>query len=213
MRYWKLILIVMVLVIALAYAVHASAGEGCENSVKVDIAATARFVSIPDSPPLTAEGSGEICYELGEKSADIVGESIPPLVHSMIDPPDGQADMTVVAEAIAGTTPHLSWASFPEVDLDGVDIRVRAYPMKLSAVTSSSDAIVDVVLSNLSFSTGRVEVEGVSAEGYIDAETLSAMLVGKAMIPPYSYSPYKEWLADQPVLIELLVKMANPYGK
>jgi len=213
MRYFKFIVIVVILVIGLAFAVAAQAGERCENSVSVDIAATVRFVTIPDAPPMTAAGSGDICYVLGEKSAKIVAESVPPLVYAELDPPDELNELTVIAEVIPGTTPHLEWTAFPEVELAGVDIRVRAYAMKLAAVTSGSDALVDVIFSDLSFSTGKVEAEGVGAEGYIDAETMTAVLVGKALVPPYNYSPYKEWLADQPVLIELKVRMRNPYGK
>ncbi len=68
-----------------------------------------------------------------------------------------------------------------------------------------------MILSDLTFTTGKVE--GVSAQGCIDAETLSAMLVGKTVLPPNAYSPYKEWLANQPVLMELKVGMKNPYKK
>lgn len=213
MRYLKLIMIAGVVLIAVTFAARAFADERCENSIRVDMAVTAKFVTIPDAPPMTAKGSGEVCYELGEKSATIVGESIPELLYTAIDPPLDLPHLAVIAEVIPGTTPHLSWKEPPKVDLTGVDVRVRAYAMKFAAVSEGSDAVVDIVLSNLSFTTGRIEVEGASSEGYIDPEQLRAVLVGKAILPDHSFPPYDEWLAGQPVLLELMVRMKNPYSK
>ncbi len=213
MRYWKLILVVAAVVIAVAYAIAASAQTKCENSVAVDMAVTARFVTLPDAPPMTAEGSGEICYEIADKGAAIVGESVPPLVYAAIDPPLDLPHLAVVAEVVPGTTPRLDWKEFPRVELTDVDVRVRAYGMKFASVSSGSDALVDIVLSNLSFTTERIEVEGEIAEGHIDAEQLRAVLVGKAVLPDHDFPPYDEWLAGQPVLLELMVRMRNPYAK
>ena len=213
MRYWKAIIFVGAILIAIAYAFCASAGERCERSVAAKMAVTARFVTMPDVPPMTAKGSGEICYELGEKGATIIGETVPALIYNAFDPPLDIPSLTVVAEVMPGTRPELSWNQFPKVELTGVDIRVRAYGVKLEAVHSGSEAIVDIVLSNLTFTTERIEVEGVTAEGFIDAETLRAVLVGKAVLPDHDFSPYKEWLAGQPVLLELMVGMKNPYQK
>lgn len=213
MRYWKPILFVAAILIAIAYAFCASASERCERSVATDMAVTARFVTIPDVLPMTAKGSGEICYELGEKGASIVAESVPALLYTAIDPPLHMPSLTVVAEVIAGTSPEISWEEFPKVELTNVDIRVRAYAMKVAAISSGSDALVDIVLSNLSFTTERIDVEGESAEGFIDAEGLRAVLVGKAVLPDHDFPPYKEWLAGQTVLLELAVRIKNPYGK
>ena len=213
MRYWKPIIFVAAIVIAIAYAFCASASERCERSVAADMAVTAKFVTMPDIPPMTAKGSGEICYELGEKGATIVGESVPALIYNAFDPPLDIPSLTVVAEVIVGTCPEISWEGFPRVELTGVDIRVRAYAMKVASISSGSDTLVDIVLSNLSFTTERIEVEGESAEGFIDAEGLRAVLVGKALLPDHDFSPYKEWLAGQPVLLELMVGMKNPYKK
>jgi hypothetical protein len=213
MRYWKPIIFVGAILIAIAYAFCASAGERCERSVAAEMAVTARFVTMPDVSPMTAKGSGEICYELREKGASIVAESVPALIYTAFDPPLDIPSLTVVAEVIDGTSPEISWEGFPKVELTGVDIRVRAYAMKVAAVSSGSDPLVDIVLSNLSFTTERIEVEGEGAEGFIDAEQLRAVLVGKALLPDHSFSPYKEWLAGQPVLLELMVRMRNPYQK
>jgi hypothetical protein len=215
MRYWKPIIFVGAILIAIAYAFCASASlpERCERSVAADVAVTARFVTMPDIPPMTAKGSGGICYELGEKGASIVGESVPALIYNAFDPPLDIPSLTVVAEVIVGTCPEISWQEFPKVELTNVDIRVRAYAMKFADVHSGSGALVDIVLSNLKFTTDRIEVEGESAEGFIDAEGLRAVLVGKAVLPDHDFPPYKEWLAGQPVLLELMVRMKNPYQK
>ncbi len=213
MRYWKPIIFVAAILIAIAYAFCASASERCERSVAADMSVTARFVTMPDIPPMTAKGSGEICYELGEKGASIVAESVPALLYTAIDPPHGLPSLTVVAEVMPGTMPQLSWEGFPKVELTDVDIRGRAYAMKIAAVSSGSDALVDIVLSNLAFTTERIEVEGESAEGFIDAEQMRTMLVGKAVLPDHGFPPYNEWIAGQPVLLELMVRMKNQYQK
>jgi len=213
MRYWKPALFIAAILIVIAYAFCAFANERCERSVDAQVAVTARFVTIPDVPPMTAEGSGEICYELHEKGATVVAESVPALIYTEFDPPLDIPSLTVVAELIPGTRPELSWDGFPKVELTDVDVRVRAYGAKLAAVNSGSDALVDIVLSNLSFTTEEVEVEGESAEGIVDAEGLRAVLVGRAVLPDHSFPPYQEWLAGQPVLLELMVRMRNPYRK
>jgi hypothetical protein len=177
------------------------------------MAMTAKFVTIPDVPPMTAKGAGEVCYEIEGKGASIVAESVPALIYTAFDPPLDIPSLTVIAELIPGTKPELSWDQFPKVELTDVDIRVRAYGAKLAAVHSGSDTLVDIVLSNLSFTTERIEVEGVTSEGFIDAETLRAVLVGKAVLPDHGFPPYKEWLAGQPVLLEFMVRMRNPYQK
>lgn len=213
MRRFKHIFLSVLIVIGIAYAGSAHSAEHCERSIAVDMAMTARFVTIPDAPPMTAKSSGEVCYELDGKGATIVAESVPALIYNAFDPPLDIPSLTVVAELIPGTKPELSWDEFPKVELTDVDIRVRAYGVKLAAVHSGSDALVDIVLSNLTFTTEGVEVEGESAEGIVDAEGLRAVLVGKAILPDHSFPPYKEWLAGQPVLLELMVRMRNPFNK
>lgn len=213
MRYWKPILLLTVIIIGIAYAVCAFAGEPCEHKVNVNASLTARFVTMPDAPPMTAQGSGALCYELGDKEAIIMGESLPTLVFEAIDPPANMDDLTVVIDGMVGTTPVVNWSKFPEIKLTGVDVRARAYGKKFSELSKPDDAMVDIVLSDLTFTTGMVEAEGVSTEGHIDAEKLSVLLVGKAKLPEHGYPQYDEWLAGQPVLLELVVKMENPYTK
>jgi len=188
-------------------------GMNCEHSIDIGMELTARFVTLPDAPPMTAEGDGKVCYELGEKMAVLTGSSMPRLVHNSIDPPAGLEGLTVILEGMPGTTPVVSWHKFPEVKLSGVDIRARAYEQGTAMLPDDVEAIVDIIMSNLEFTTERVEVEGVSSEGLLDPEQMRVLLVGEAKLPHHSYPVYDEWLAGQPILLELVVKMKNPYDK
>jgi hypothetical protein len=176
----------------------------------------AKFVTMPDTPPFTAEGYGEICYELEEKAAVIKAESVPTLKYVAIDPPGDLRELTVIVEAIPGTKARLSWEKFPTVVLSDLDLRVRAFNTKAENtpdVDSLIKPLVDIILSDLTFTTDAIEVEGMPAEGYIDGKSLEAMLVGSTTLPEHVYPLYDEWLAGQSALLELVVKMKNPYEK
>jgi len=188
----------------------------CKNSIEAFTKLNAHFVSLPDLPPVTAEGYGEICYEPDKKSAIIKGESIPTLKYVAIDPPADLKDLTVIVEGIPGTKALLSWEKFPTIVLSNLDLRVRAFNATAEhkpRADSVTKPLVDIILSDLSFTTDAIEVEGVTSEGYIDAKNLEAMLVGSTILPEHDYPPYDEWLAGQKVLLELAVKVKNPYKK
>jgi hypothetical protein len=187
--------------------------ENCKHSVDLFINLTARFVGIPDTPPFSAEGFGEVCYEITDKGAVIKGESIPQLTFVAIDPPAKLKDLTVIVNAVPATVARLNWEKFPIVELSDVDLRVRAYSGNSSEIETARDPLVDIILSDLTFSTESIEVEGVASKGYIDAEKLAAMLVGSTILPEFDYPLYNEWLAGQNVLLELTVRMKNPYVK
>ncbi|MFH1829820.1 MAG: hypothetical protein ABH871_03465 [Pseudomonadota bacterium] len=119
-------------------------------------------------------------------------------------------------EGIPGTKARLSWEMFPIIDLTNLDLRVRGFNAKTKHGELSDSMVkpfIDIILSDLSFTTGSIELEGVKAEGYIDAENLKGVLVGKATLPEHDHDLYNEWLAGQEVLLELVVQMKNPYKK
>jgi hypothetical protein len=186
---------------------------GCPASIKVAMQLTARFVSLPDEPSFTAKGQGELCYELGHESAKIRGSSIPELTFEAIDPPPGLADLSVLVGAMPGTRAEVDWSAFPEIRLRAFDLRVRAYERKAAAVADDAKPFVDIILSDLALSTAPIAVEGEKDEGFLDAETLSAKLVGKATLPDADDPHYQEWLAGKDVLLELRVQIENPFQK
>ncbi len=188
----------------------------CKHSIEAFTKLNARFVTLPDLPPFTAEGYGEICYEVENKSAIIKGELIPKLKYVAIDPPADLSDLTVIVEGIPGTQAYLSWEKFPTVVLSSLDLRVRAFNSKAEhapRANSEVKPLVDIILSDLTFTTDAIEIEGFASEGFIDAKNLEGMLVGSAILPEHDYPPYNEWLAGQSVLLELVVKIKNPYNK
>lgn len=195
-------------------SVSAWAGDGEKaRTVNAEMYLTAHFITVPDIQPLTAEGEGALRYELSGKTAEIAGESLPRLVYESHNPPGELSALTVIVEGMPGTRAVVDWEHFPEVMLDDVDVRVRAYDMPLRVIASDDQPIVDIILSKLQLTTGQVEVEGVESEGALDADRMQVLLVGKAVLPEYDYPLYEEWLAGQPVLLELAVKIKNPYRK
>lgn len=191
----------------------ANAAVDCDCAVSVGMKLTAHFITLPDVSPLSAEGEGDVCAELGEKSAAIAGESMPQLVFQAEHPPAGLDALTVIVEGMPGTRALISWDHLPEVVLEDVDMRVRAYDEPFQMISDGDRPVVDIVLSDLTFSTAKIDVEGVEAEGFIDAERRRVLLVGKVTLPEYDFGPYDEWLSGQPVLLELTVKMKNLYKK
>ncbi|MBN1282680.1 MAG: hypothetical protein JXA24_02765 [Proteobacteria bacterium] len=192
---------------------RASAAPGCDRSIDVRVGLAARFVTLPEAPAYRAWGEGEICYELRGPGAEVLSESIPRLIFRERDLPGGLGEMTVFVDAMPGVNPAVSWEAFPEVVLSNVDLRVRAYQGAPDSDPSKARPVVDVVMSRLSFKTGLVEAEGLESFGSLDPETLSATLVSSAVLPDYHHPLYAEWLAGEPVLLELTVRVRNPYSK
>lgn len=193
-------------------AAPALAAEGCQVSTQVRIGLTGRLVTLPDAPTFTARGEGELCYTIEGESARVIAESIPRLTFEAERPPADLPALTVLVEAMPGTSPVVSWRSWPVVQLSGADLRVRAYEVAAAQVAAAKP-IVDIILPQVALSTASVSVEGEESQGYVDGDALEALLVGKAMLPEDDFEPYAQALAGQPVLIELFVQMRNPYGK
>ena len=189
------------------------AADSCPNSVSAGVRLIAHFVTLPDAPSYEAKGEGELCYTIGENGATVIAASAPRLVFHEKDLAGGLGEMTVFVDAMPGVDPVISWENFPEVRLSNVDLRVRAYRVAPPGAGMPDKILVDVIMPRLSFSTGPIEVEGMESMGFVDADTLTAQLVGSATLPEADYPLYTEWLAGQPVLLELVVQMRNPYQK
>lgn len=196
-----------VLLLGMAVPAHA-AGEQLDAAMSL----TATFVTLPDAPTFTATGTGTIDYALEGSGATVPAAGIPRMIYEADDPPAGLTSLTVVVSAVQNTKATIDWSRFPVVQLKELDLRVQAYDVA-EADTSSAEAIVDVILSDLTLTTEPVSVEGWEDAGYVDMENLEAQLVGEAILPDYDYPAYDKWLAGEPALLSLRVRMPNPYGK
>jgi len=179
----------------------------------VGVSLTALFPTMPDAPRFTAKGEGRLSYSSTGKLARIDAESIPDMRFESDGPLGGEQSLVVIIEAVPGTSPVLDWSQFPRVAMRSLDLRVRAYGGGEAGKAEGGEPLVDIVLGDLSFSTDRVEVEGMEEQGYVDAASLEAQLVGKATLPEDPFPPYAEWLAGEPVILEIKVRMDNPYGR
>ncbi|MFA5811525.1 MAG: hypothetical protein WC956_04245 [bacterium] len=185
----------------------------CQATVKMSMTLTAHFVTLPDAPAFKAKGQGELCYEIDGKTAKIKGESIPRLTYESEKPPAGLSALTVLIDEMPGTTPVVSWKDFPEVQLEGADVRIRAYEARAAEITDDRTPIVDIVVPDVVLSTAPVAVEGIDSQGYVDGDALEAKLVGRTVLPEDDFPEYQKWLSGQEVLLELEVEVENPYDK
>lgn len=196
-----------------AAAAETSSKAEENNSLDAKMALTARFVTLPDAPAFTARGEGKLAYTIKGDAATIKGESIPKMTFESGGPIADFSKLTVIAEGIPGTTSTIGWSGFPKVTIKPLDLRFRAYEADADEITSSTTPLLDVVISDISLSTERIVVEGVESQGYIDVENLEAQVVGKVALPNDDLPQYKEWLAGEPAILELLVKMKNFFAK
>ncbi len=201
------IALVAALLLSTATPAHA-AGEQLDAAMSL----TATFVTLPDAPAFTAAGKGTIDYALEGSGATVPAAGIPRMVYEADGPPAGLAALTVVISAVQNTKATIDWPRFPAVQLKELDLRVQAYDVE-EAEVGGAEPIVDVILSNLTFTTEPVTVEGWEDAGYVDMENLEAQLVSEAILPDHDYPAYDEWLAGEPALLTLRVRMPNPYGK
>lgn len=190
-----------------------TSAPACAPSVRAFLGATVRLVTLPDVPTFTAKGQGELCFSVQGKKALLVAESVPRLTYEAERPPANLAALTIYVDTMPGTTPYVSWDSWPVVTLSGVDVRVRAYDIAAAQITSTQKPIMDLLVTGLTFSTQKVTVEGEEAEGYVDGDNLDALLVGKTILPEDEYKPYHEWLAGREAIVEVYARMHNPYAK
>jgi len=178
-----------------------------DQSLDVGAEIDVRFVTLPDAPSFTGKGMGSLIVTDAEKKrAYVDGASIPDIVFE-------SNDMTVIAKGIPGTKPIVDWSKFPVITFRELDLRVTAYRAEISKITSETSPVIDIVLSDINLSTSEIEVEGWEDAGYIDAEAMEAQLVGRAILPNYDHAEYMEWLAGEPILITLRIRMKNPYSK
>ena len=206
--------LVSILAASPAQALDISSGSGGRAAAPgVGVSLTALFPTMPDAPRFTARGEGRLSYSSTGKLARIDAESIPDMRFESDGPLGGERSLVVTVEAVPGTSPVLDWSQFPRVAMRSLDLRVRAYGGGEAGRAEGGEPLVDVVLGDLSFSTDRVEVEGMEAQGYVDAASLEAQLVGKTTLPEDPFPLYSEWLAGEPVILELRVRMDNPYGR
>jgi len=210
MRICKAAIMVALLV---ASAGQALASEVCRNSLDVSVGLEARLVTLPDAPSFVARGEGTVCYEIEADGATILGSSVPRLVFHGGDLPGGQGEMSAIVEVMPGVDPRVDWSHMPDVKVHNVDLRVRVYEGGPAAIDEGARPLVDVILPRIAFSTGLIDVQGWESFGHLDADALTALVVGEVTLPAHSYPPYQEWLAGEPVLLELTVQIRNPYSK
>ena len=183
-------------------------------SIDVKLFLTAHFVTLPDAPSFTASGGGTLNYELVKGGAKIDGSSIPKLKFESEKPVADFKKLSVIVEAIPGTISEINWSKFPKVTLSALELRVRAYDKNLNEIDESIKPILDIILSDQKLSTENINVEGVESAGYIDGQFLEVQLVGKTILPDETLEPlYSQYLANEPILLELRVKAINPFEK
>jgi hypothetical protein len=191
---------------AIIMALFASSTLYAEQSLDVSTQMDIRFVTLPDAPSFTGKGMGALSFKAENKNALIDGASIPDIVFE-------SDQMTVIARGIPGTKPVIDWSDFPNIVFRELDLRVTAYEARRADITTETPAIIDIVLSDLTLSTKAIEVEGWEDSGYIDGESMEAQLVGTTILPDHDNADYTKWLAGEPILITLRVRMKNPYLK
>lgn len=179
-----------------------------EHSLDVGMELTLRLVGLPKAPSFTAKGKGKLVYTLNGQSAVIKGESIPKLTYEAKEELPGLKGLTVTIEGVSGTTSTVDWEKYPQISLRPVDLRVRAYEAK-----GNAKPVVDVILSDLSFSTEAIKVAGIEDQGYIDAEELEAQVVAQTTLPEHPYPQYAETIAGKPAILELVIRMKNFFEK
>lgn len=218
-RFWTIVKAALFVAAALVIARQVLASPDAtgptfkEHTADIRAALTMRLVTLPDVPSFTARGRGTLRYRVDESTAILKGESIPELVFESTGPVGDYRRFSVIVNGIPGTEPVIDWSDFPRVTFKPLDLRVRAYALSAAEVTRQTPPLMDVVFEDLSFSTDRIEVEGVEAGGYIDVEGPEAQVVAKAYLPHDSLPPYAEHLAGKPIILELLVAISNPYKK
>ena len=185
-------------------------GETKEHAVNVELSLVAQFPTLPDAPRFTAKGAGALAYRITGQQAIIEADSIPQMTFESEGPIGDLEKLTVVTSSIPGTAPVIDWSQFPRIVLKSVDLRVRAYE---GPAGTSSKPLLDIVFEDLSLATDEITVEGIEAQGYVDAERAEAQIVVQALLPDDPFPVYAEWLAGEPVILEMRVAIINPYKK
>lgn len=177
------------------------------SSAYVEIESTARFVTIDDAPHFTAKGDGTIEYEISdEDKASINGSSIPDVVYESDDPPAGMDALTVVTGGTIGTTATVDWSEFPRVVLENLILHVEVYDISADDIAGTRP-VIEFTLPPSRLSTDRIVVEGVESGGYIDPKKMEAQVAGKVVLPDADFEPYRERLAGEPIILELLIRL------
>lgn len=194
-------------------AIAAEALDNGTHTIDTKVQLTARFVTLPDVPSVTAKGEGSLEYIVSKSKAIIAGASIFDLVAEVRHPPAPLASLTVIAAGIPGADAVLDWSAYPRISLSGLALRVQAYDAPAAQITPRTTPVLDIVLDDLDLSTDAIIVEGVEASGYIDLEAPEAQVVGKAILPEDPFAPYAETLAGKPIIVELRARVPNPYAR
>jgi len=214
MKTYALILLATMLICAPAAAADAEGIKpASEQKADLDISITVRFPTLPDAPSFTAGGTGPVEYSLRGTGAIIKGESLPRLSFESNGPIGGMKELSVVVEAIPGTSPAVDWSRYPEITLQRLELRVRAYERDSDETDDHAKPVMDFVLPDLKFSTERIEVEGEEAKGYVDVDGPEVLLVGAVVLPKDGFPRADEWLSKEPAILELRVGLVNPYGR
>lgn len=183
------------------------------NTLELNCHMTVQFPTLPDAPSFTADAfSVNLVFWRENGQVLVQGEDIPTLVYSTKDAPGDLPALTVKIEGMPGTTSVIKWSKYPTVTMSPVDLRVRAYDKVASSITAEDQPVVDIILSDLTFSTEEISVAGFSTAGYLDAEELEAQIVSTTILPEYDFPMYEKWLEGEPVLIELRIKLPNPFA-
>ncbi len=213
LRFLSILLLCVCAWLSLLGTRPASAAENNERRFDVTMRLGAQFVTLPDAPFFWAEGRDSITVQGRHEGAVIPGESIPRMVFQAKHPPLDLKALTVVIEGIPGTWIQIDWADYPTIRLTEVDLRVQAFDVPKNELMPATQPILDIVLSNISLSTEPIDVEGVTSAGYVDAMKLEVQVVGEALLPEDPHPLYTEWLANEPILLELIVRAHNPFSK
>ncbi len=189
-----------------------SEANAAKESIDAKMELTARLVTIKGQPYFTARGKGTLEYESIEDGAIVYLKSFPTLIYESNDPPPGFEELTVVITGVLGTTATVDWSNYPEVDLRDLKLHIEAYDASLDEIDTLRP-FLSTTVSDIDLSTKPIYVEGVSSGGYVDPGNLEVQMAGKVIAPDNAEPLYERHIAGEPILLELLIKILNPFRK
>ncbi|NLD27944.1 MAG: hypothetical protein GX659_03970 [Myxococcales bacterium] len=164
-----------------------------------------------DSRRYSTIADASLSYTSLEGGVEIPASSIPKLVFSMDDPPEGFEALTIEITGTLGTSAKASWKEFPRVKLAGLSLHIRAFECLPEEIDRYAP-FVEFSLPAMELSTEKISVNGYQARGFVDLKNMQIYLVGKTELPSMEDPDYSANLAGRAVVIELGAKLKK-FGK
>jgi hypothetical protein len=189
------------------------ASPSCPDTLPVIASASVRIADFPANGSFVARGVGELCYQVEKDGALIDASTLPLLVYEAPHAPAGLKALTVIAEGMPGMQAVVSWKGWPVVTFGPLDVRVRAYETPFAEIRNETAPILDLIVPELSFTTGEVQTMDEVLKGYIDGEMLEALLIAGLTLPADDHPLYRKWFAGREAAVELTVRVDNPWER